>query len=306
MTFDDPSQPAQLPLRRRLSHGRRVERDTINVRTAPRHGPARLHAPQDAPRADRRPGRRPAFPGGPDRRPVRLADAAAVDASWCGPRTSASSSAALAMQQFPIMNALYADREGNIFFLYNGTDPAPRSAVRLEQAGRRRRSAHASGSGFHPLDELPQVLNPPSGYVQNCNSSPFTTLRRRQSRPQPSFRPTWSKTSDDDKRRAKISRQIAGARCTRSPSTTANGRPSTRRSTGLSRNCPSYARDFDAAEATDPALATASRRRISSTCSIGTAASTPIRPPATLCEAWYEEIVRHRLPGRDAAAAVRR
>ena len=27
--------------------------------------------------------------------------------------------------------------------------------------------------GYLTVDELPQVLNPKSGFVQNCNSSPF-------------------------------------------------------------------------------------------------------------------------------------
>ena len=30
-------------------------------------------------------------------------------------------------------------------------------------------------SGSLPFDELPRVLNPPSGFIQNCNSSPFET-----------------------------------------------------------------------------------------------------------------------------------
>ena len=81
---------------------------------------------------------------------------------------------ALGMQQFPIMNMLYADRAGNIFYLYNGLIPRrdPQFDWTRPVDGGDPRTAW---QGVHTLAELPQVLNPGRGYVQNCNSSPFTT-----------------------------------------------------------------------------------------------------------------------------------
>ena len=81
---------------------------------------------------------------------------------------------ALAMMQILFMNVLYADSDGNIQFVY--TSRVPRRNPRFDW------SVSVDGSdprtewlGFHALDELPQVLNPAAGFVQNCNSSPLMT-----------------------------------------------------------------------------------------------------------------------------------
>ena len=82
--------------------------------------------------------------------------------------------AALAIQAIPMFNICYADREGNIFYLWNGTVPIMPHAAHREEA------VHATKSSeiwtrFHPIGELPQLLNPKGGYVQNCNSPPYLT-----------------------------------------------------------------------------------------------------------------------------------
>ena len=57
------------------------------------------------------------------------------------------------------------------------------------------------------MDELPQALNPKSGFVQNCNSSPFTVTD--EGNPSLGDFPRYlAEDQDDDKRRAKISRQL--------------------------------------------------------------------------------------------------
>jgi penicillin amidase len=81
--------------------------------------------------------------------------------------------AAAAMLNVPYMNTMYADREGNILYIYNHAIPVRSLAYDW--------SRPVDGSdpetewrGYHPLDELPQFLNPASGYLQNTNSTPFT------------------------------------------------------------------------------------------------------------------------------------
>lgn len=83
--------------------------------------------------------------------------------------------AALSRLQLPLFNVIYADRDGRVMYLFNGLVPR-----------------HASGdweywSGVVPGDtsatlwtqtlsysELPKVIDPPNGWVQNSNDPPWT------------------------------------------------------------------------------------------------------------------------------------
>jgi acyl-homoserine-lactone acylase len=81
---------------------------------------------------------------------------------------------AVEMNAVPMFNICYADRVGNIFYIWNGTVPnLPHRAHKAE-------AVHASRTAdvwtkFHATSELPQLVNPPGGYVQNCNSPPYLT-----------------------------------------------------------------------------------------------------------------------------------
>ncbi len=83
----------------------------------------------------------------------------------------------LEMNQIPMFNIAYADKAGNIFYLWNGTVP------KLPHAGQKAEAVAAARTGdiwtqFHATGDLPQLFNPPGGYVQNCNSPPYLTNLR--------------------------------------------------------------------------------------------------------------------------------
>lgn len=108
--------------------------------------------------------------------------------------------------QLQTFNTMYADADGNIFYLYNGTvakrklgvdwtKPVDGSDPELEWGD------------FHPIEELPQVLNPASGFMQNTNSTPFTTTD--DGNPSMLDFPAYMvEDATDDKRRAKMSRWL--------------------------------------------------------------------------------------------------
>ena len=111
---------------------------------------------------------------------------------------------AMSRVAIPLFNTMYADRAGNILYIYNGA--IPRRSTKFDW------SKPVDGSdpetewaGYHPLDELPQVENPKSGFTQNCNSTPFLTTVFDN--PDPAKFPAYM-VHEGDTARARISRRI--------------------------------------------------------------------------------------------------
>ncbi|MEO1413619.1 MAG: penicillin acylase family protein [Bacteroidota bacterium] len=80
--------------------------------------------------------------------------------------------AALDLQGIVSTNIVYADGEDNIFYISNGHFPKRNPAYDWEGILPGDTSATFWGD-FYPTDSCAQVLNPPSGYVFNCNHTPF-------------------------------------------------------------------------------------------------------------------------------------
>jgi acyl-homoserine-lactone acylase len=80
----------------------------------------------------------------------------------------------LDMQALPMFNICYADRGGTVFYLFNGRFPDRPAGYHWEGVVPGNTSATEWNHVF-PQARLPQLLNPPNGYVQNCNSAPWYT-----------------------------------------------------------------------------------------------------------------------------------
>ncbi len=83
---------------------------------------------------------------------------------------------ALSRLQIPLFNVIYADREGRILYVFGGRVPI-RSGGRWKDwqgvvPGDR---PETLWTRTHPYDELPRVLDPPNGWLQNANDPPWTS-----------------------------------------------------------------------------------------------------------------------------------
>ena len=85
---------------------------------------------------------------------------------------------AMAIGAIPMFNTVYADQAGNIGYVYNARLPDRQEGFDYgsELPGDRSEAIWTLVDPM-PLEELPQVWNPESGFVQNCNNGPFTTTR---------------------------------------------------------------------------------------------------------------------------------
>ncbi len=128
--------------------------------------------------------------------------------------------AALSLHQIPCFNIVYADRDNNIFYLYN-----TKAGLRVSPAANAQQNPNdptltqdwsipaASGLSaiawrdVFPLANLPSILNPASGYVQACGNPPWTVTE--PSPLDPSLWPGWLFFDQNTYRAARV-RQLLG------------------------------------------------------------------------------------------------
>lgn len=79
---------------------------------------------------------------------------------------------AIKMETFPMYNVIYADKEGNIFFLSDGHYPKRKEGLNWNGllAGN---TSEYIWDELHPYDYKPRFLNPKNGYLFNANNTPL-------------------------------------------------------------------------------------------------------------------------------------
>jgi penicillin amidase len=116
--------------------------------------------------------------------------------------------AAMSRLAIPMFNTMYADREGKIFYVYNAA--VPRRAAKVDWTKPLDGSSPESEwQGYHKFEELPQLTNPPTGFLQNCNSTPFLTTT--EGNPVKDVYPSYM-VREPDTPRARLSRRILSAK----------------------------------------------------------------------------------------------
>ena len=83
---------------------------------------------------------------------------------------------ALEMAQIPFWNVMYADKYGDIFYLFNGLVPIRKQDTweywnRIIPDGK----SEDIWTEYHPYKDLPKLKNPDSGWLQNANDPPWTS-----------------------------------------------------------------------------------------------------------------------------------
>ncbi|MEM1340592.1 MAG: penicillin acylase family protein [Bacteroidota bacterium] len=80
---------------------------------------------------------------------------------------------ALALRQMPFLNTVYADSDGNIMHHFGGLVPKKNGDWDKWQGIVSGDSSADIWTEYYESNELPMVVNPPSGWLQNANDPPF-------------------------------------------------------------------------------------------------------------------------------------
>jgi acyl-homoserine-lactone acylase len=82
---------------------------------------------------------------------------------------------AISPLQIPMYTLMFADSKGNIFNLFNGRVPKRPYGNWIDWSGVVKGDTSATlWHEYHPYEDLPKVLNPASGWLQNTNEPPWT------------------------------------------------------------------------------------------------------------------------------------
>jgi len=126
---------------------------------------------------------------------------------------------AMRMRARVTSNFTYADRAGNILYVWNASIPALPHVNGGDTSAVPARKTADVWTHYVPWDSLPQVLNPPGGYVRNENDAPYHTnlhavldrARYPANFPEPSLRlrSQHSLTLIDNKKKLSLEEVIA-------------------------------------------------------------------------------------------------
>jgi acyl-homoserine-lactone acylase len=98
-----------------------------------------------------------------------------LEQSWLRTQTTGLESykRIMAMRANTSNNTVYADNKGNIAYWHGNFVPVrdPRQDWGLVQDGTK---SSNDWKGLHAVDQIVQVINPQTAWIQNCNSTPFT------------------------------------------------------------------------------------------------------------------------------------
>ena len=100
----------------------------------------------------------------------------AVDQWWNmgQAKNLAAFQSAIRPNQISGQNITYADRDGHIMYFYGGNSPVRAGGSRAQWEGIVSGESSANlWTRVHGFDDMPRVIDPPSGYVQNANDPPW-------------------------------------------------------------------------------------------------------------------------------------
>jgi acyl-homoserine-lactone acylase len=115
---------------------------------------------------------------------------------------------ALKMEALPSYNLMYGDRYDTIYYLSNGKLPVRTPGFNWKETVPGN-TTQTLWTAFHPLEKLPQVLNPASGYLYNANHSPFNATAIPDNIKADDFDPTMGYETHDNNRSVRVMEMMA-------------------------------------------------------------------------------------------------
>jgi acyl-homoserine lactone acylase PvdQ len=82
---------------------------------------------------------------------------------------------ALGMRQYMAQNIMVGTVDGDIYYVRNGRVPVRPSGC--DPSKPMRGAGGCEWQGIHAFEDLVQIENPPQGYMQNCNISPWVMMK---------------------------------------------------------------------------------------------------------------------------------